>query len=82
MCQILLCEVKAMFKNGIGHMGLNMNKFVDTPKKCGNEECEITLKNKKRYILTRVIERNSGYWTVVKVCRKCGYENYSNTGEE
>jgi len=69
-----------MMKNGMGSDSLNMNKFVEMPKKCLNNLCGKTLKNKKKYTLTRVICRKSGFWTVGKRCKRCGFESAS-TGD-
>lgn len=71
-----------MMKNGMGSLELNQNKFVEMPKKCNNNLCGKTLKNKKMYIMTRVIRRKSGYWTVGKQCKRCGFESASTTGDE
>jgi len=78
--QILHVEVKKMINNGMGHMGLNYNKFVDTPNKCMNELCGTTLKNKKKYVMSRVVERKSGYWSIGKICKKCKHESLSSMG--
>ena len=69
-----------MFKNGLGNMGLKSHKFVDMPKKC--EQCGTTMKNPKKYYLSRVSEKKSGYWSIGKVCKVCNHENFSAMGDE
>lgn len=69
-----------MFKNGIDVMGLKSHKFVDMPKKC--EQCNTTLKNTKKYYLSKISVKKSGYWSVGKVCSSCNHENFSAMGED
>lgn len=71
-----------MLKNGMDKMSLQTSKYVPTPKKCLNKLCGVTLKNTKKYILTRIVERRSGFWTVGKQCKKCGFESVASTGDD
>ena len=52
---------------------LNPIYFISGVRKCGG--CKRTLKNKKRYY-TFIKYLKNKYWTIVKVCRKCGTHNY------
>lgn len=48
-------------------------KFVPTPKKC--QKCCKSLKNPKYYVLLKPVDFESGFWTIEKKCKRCGYKN-------